>query len=142
MACRLDTLASGLKPTTWSRTGGIEQDDLVGAVFGNQPHQRLGQIAVRVDEADALALTEVADDQVLEERRLAHAGLADDVEMTAAVVVTEGDESVVVAETHRRDPPPVRASKPCRRPLSPLPCRTPRRRRAPKVATHCRRAEL
>ena len=45
----------------------------------------LGEVAVRVDDAHALALADVLEDEVSQERGLARAGLADDVDVLAAV---------------------------------------------------------
>ena len=53
---------------------------------------RLGEIAVRIEQRQALAGGEVLRNQVQEQRRFAGAGLADDVEVPAALLGVEHDE--------------------------------------------------
>ena len=53
---------------------------------------RLGKVAVRVEQRQAFAGREVLRDQVEQQRRFAGAGLADDVEVTAPRLGSEHDQ--------------------------------------------------
>ena len=80
-----------MKPIGRCEIGRIDVDEVVGAGAGHASEHGFGEIAMRVEECDALAGGEVLLDEVEEERALAGAGLADDVEMAAALVGVEHD---------------------------------------------------
>ncbi len=59
--------------------------DIADALLGHVFEQEVGGLAVRVDESHAFAVLDVLDGHVLEHGGLAHAGLADDVDVRGAV---------------------------------------------------------
>ena len=63
----------------------IEVNDFVGAVLRYVIQQVLNQISVRVNKSDAVIVAQILYDHILQERGLARAGLADDIDMMAAV---------------------------------------------------------
>ena len=65
---------------------GIEQDNIVRAVRRDGIQDRFGKIAVGIDERQPTAGGDVGGDKLAEQRGLAHAGLADDGQVPAAVV--------------------------------------------------------
>ena len=67
------------------KVAGIEIHQMVGAARGNVVQQFLGQIAVRVNDANAMSKGDVLQNQVSEQRRFAGASFADDVEVLALV---------------------------------------------------------
>ena len=68
-----------------SEVGGVEVADVIDARAGDAVEEALGEVAVRVEEGNPLAGLDVLQDQVLEEGRLAGAGLADGVEVLPAI---------------------------------------------------------
>jgi hypothetical protein len=63
----------------------VEIHEMIGPLRRDVVQQFLRQIAVRIDDADAMAERYVLQDEVAEQRGLAGAGLADDVEVLALV---------------------------------------------------------
>jgi hypothetical protein len=58
---------------------------------------------VRINEADAVSCREVGMNLVLKQRRLAHARLADDVKMPAAVFLRNADDATVFTKSNLAD---------------------------------------
>ena len=77
---------------------GVEEDDFVRAVAGDCIEDRFREVAVRVDQCEAPAGADVGLDELLEEGRLAHAGLADDGQVPAAVVGADAEGFAAGAE--------------------------------------------
>src|SRR5581483_7232094 len=67
------------------RVGWIEIDDIVGTGWGNMIQQLFGEIAVRIDDADTFAGTNVLENQIAKQSRLAASGFAEAVHVVAAV---------------------------------------------------------
>lgn len=65
--------------------GGIEVGEVVGAVGREMVQQLIGEIAVGINEANAVPQGEVLEDQVPQQGGLAGTGLADEVEVLALV---------------------------------------------------------
>ena len=63
----------------------IEIHQMVGTLRRNVVQQFLGQIAVRVNDANAMSKCDVLQNQIAEQGRLAGACFADDVEVLALV---------------------------------------------------------
>ena len=64
---------------------GVEIHQVVGTIRRDVSEDLLGEIAVRVDESDAVAKVNVLKKQIPQQRRFARAGLPDDVDMLALV---------------------------------------------------------
>src|ERR1017187_5685316 len=64
----------------------IEIYQVISARGRNVVQQFLGQIAVRVNDAHSMTESNVLDDQIPQERRLAGAGFSDDVDVVALVL--------------------------------------------------------
>lgn len=77
---------------------GIEHDHVVRPFLRCERDDGFREVAVRIDQTDAVARAHVLGDHVLDQGRLAHAGLAHDVE-AAAVFERQADGSSVVAES-------------------------------------------
>jgi hypothetical protein len=75
---------------------GIEQHHIIGAMGRDASEDRLGQVAMRIDETAPVSGSDIIEKQSREQSALPHAGLTDDVEMAAAIVGTEGDKTVIV----------------------------------------------
>ena len=71
--------------------GGVDVDEIVGTGAGDVIERGFGEVAVRIEQRNTFAGREVLGDEVKEQRALAGAGLADDVEVPAAIVGTEHD---------------------------------------------------
>lgn len=71
----------------------ITLPEVVGAAAGDVLQGRLRQVAVRIQEGDAGAGREVLADEIEQEGTLAGAGLADDVQVPAALFRVERDEA-------------------------------------------------
>src|SRR6202051_3207105 len=84
-------LREGIETDRPLKVGRVDVDEIVGAGTGNAREHGLRQIPVRVEQRPALAGSQVLFDEVEEERALAGAGLADDVEMPAALLGSEHD---------------------------------------------------
>ena len=80
-----------------SEVGGVEVADVIDARAGDVVEEALGEVAVRVEEGDALAGGDVLQDQVLEEGRLAGAGLADRVEVLPAIGTAKAEGGGIAA---------------------------------------------
>ena len=65
------------------QVGGVEIHELMGPVARHQAEDGLRQIAQGIDDSDTAAGGQVLADHVLQQRRLAGAGLADDMQMPA-----------------------------------------------------------
>ncbi len=71
--------------------GKIEEAYLVASVRRHERQALFGQRAVRIDQQHAVAAGDVLRDDRLEQRRLAHAGLAEDGDLAQALCEREGD---------------------------------------------------
>lgn len=69
--------------------GRVEVDDVVGAPSRHAVGHRLGEITVRIEQREAVPSGEVGHHEIEEQRRLAGAGLADEIDVAAAIGVTE-----------------------------------------------------
>jgi hypothetical protein len=65
--------------------GWMEIDHVIRAPAGNVIEEIDGEIAMRIDDPDAMSSFNVLEDEVPEERRLARAGLSEHVQMLTAV---------------------------------------------------------
>ena len=74
------------------KVGGVEVDEIIRARAGDMRERGFGEVAMRIEESQALAGDEVLPDQIEQEGAFAGAGLADDVEMTAAFLRIEHDQ--------------------------------------------------
>jgi len=72
--------------------GRVEVDEVIRARAGNMRERSLGQVAMRIEQRQALAGDEVLPDQIEEEGAFAGAGLADDVKMATAFLRIEHDQ--------------------------------------------------
>ena len=73
------------------KIGGVEVDEIIRARAGDMREGSFGQVAMRIEERQALAGDKVLPNQIEQEGALAGAGLADDVKMTAAFLRIEHD---------------------------------------------------
>jgi hypothetical protein len=81
-----------------SEIAGIEQDHLVGAPPWDRGQERVGQVAVRVDESHPAASGDVRKEEVLEQRRFAHPRLAEDGQMPQAVLRQDAESLALPSE--------------------------------------------
>jgi len=79
------TFRKRFTPDRELEVGGIEEDDVVDPVGWDEVEERLGQIAVRVDQREAAPVRDVLDRHVLQQRRLARSGLPEDRDMMPTV---------------------------------------------------------
>ena len=73
----------------------IEIDDFVCPILRYEIQQVLNQISVRVNQSYAVIVAQILYDHILQERGLAHAGLADDIDMMAAVFRSYAERSAL-----------------------------------------------
>ena len=92
---------SGLNASGCSRSPASKSTTSFVRRFGIGGQQTLGQVAVRIDEADAAAGGDVGCQQVREQRRFPHAGLAEDRQVPQAVVRQDAEAFVLPAERGR-----------------------------------------
>ena len=78
-------LGEQIEPDGVIEVARVEIDRLLGTHGRDVIEQFLRQIAVRVDEADAMALLDELEDEVAQERRLPGTRLADDVGVVAGI---------------------------------------------------------
>jgi hypothetical protein len=71
---------SSKRPGIWRMS--VYIDEIVHAVSRHMQQHSLGEVAVRIEQREPGAGSEVLRDQVQQQRRFAGTGLADDVEMT------------------------------------------------------------
>ena len=76
----------------------IEHDHVVLPLLGDEPHHCLNEIAVRIDDGGALAPLYVVREHVREQYGFSGAGLTDDIDMTAAVLVAHAHRLPLSAE--------------------------------------------
>ena len=58
----------------------------------------IAQVAMRIEQSDAAAGTDVGNDQVVQQSRLSHTGLADDGQMPAAILGQDAETSAAAAK--------------------------------------------
>ena len=73
--------------------GGVEIADLMGALGRDAIRDRLGEVAVRVDDGDALAGDDVVHREIEQRRALARARFAHDVDVPLALLAREADRA-------------------------------------------------
>jgi hypothetical protein len=71
----------------------IEIEDVVRALGRNGIDERCGEIAVRIEEPEAAARVQVREHERKEQGALPGAGLAENVDVTAAIAQRERDRS-------------------------------------------------
>lgn len=74
--------------------GRIEQDDIVRPTFRNIGDERIRQVSMRIDEGDSSSFADVFVDHILQQDRLSHSGLSDDVYMPGPI---HGEDSEIMA---------------------------------------------
>ena len=79
-----------------------EIDDVFDALVRDEVEEFLGGRAVRVDECDALAVLNVLDSHVFEQRGFTHTRLADDINVFAAVKSANAEHFAFSARVRRR----------------------------------------
>ncbi len=108
----------GIEPDRPFKIGGVEIDEVIRARAGDMRESSFGEVAMRIEQRQALADHEVLPDQIEEEGAFTGAGLADDVEMTTAFLRIEHDQfarragtniELLVERSHSRK----RAGVPC-----------------------------
>jgi hypothetical protein len=87
----LRDVGEGIEADRPIEIGGIDVDQVIGPRAGDMVKRGPSEVAVGIEESEAFAGGEVLADQVEEKRALAGAGLADDVEVAAALVWCEHD---------------------------------------------------
>ena len=75
-----------VQPDGELEVAGVEVAEVVGAGRQDVVQEVFGQVPVRVNHAHPIASGDVLDDEVLEEGRLAHAGLADHIHVLAGIL--------------------------------------------------------
>src|ERR1035441_7774935 len=88
-------LAEQVEPNRIFHVGGVEIYHVLNAMTRYEVEQFRGEIAVRVNDADAIAGTDVLQDQIAQERRFSSAAFADGVKMMAAVVTRQNKRPVL-----------------------------------------------
>src|SRR5439155_13662378 len=85
----------------------VEVNQIGPPFFGNKIQNVFRQVAVGIEERKAFAMHEVLAGEVSDQRGLAGAGLADDVQVGAAVGALDAEATMIVAEVgdgERGDP--------------------------------------
>ena len=78
--------------------GGVEINDVVNAIFGDETEVVNGEVAVRVDDTIALIMKNVGEGKKFEHAAFSGAGLADDVNVATAIGAKEAELVVDAAE--------------------------------------------
>ena len=94
----LPDMAQRIVAVRLARIGGVQIDDVMPPRRRNACRNARDKIAVRVDQGEAVAAFQVLERHVLQERRFARAGLADDVEVQETVFVLDSEDALVVAK--------------------------------------------
>src|SRR3989344_3006442 len=68
---------------------GVEINEVLHALLGDMPQDEVNQSAVGIDDRETLAGLDVLDDHVTQEGRFAGAGLADQINVAAAILVRD-----------------------------------------------------
>ena len=74
-----------VKPNGVLRIRGVEINDIINTVPRNVIQNVFGEIAVRVNQANAMTQGDVLNEKVAQKRRLPRSGFANDVKMLPAV---------------------------------------------------------
>src|SRR5262249_42230167 len=80
------------------RICGIEIDYVLHSLFGDSRENILDQFAVWVDHADAFAVDDILNHQVVDQRRFAGTGFADDVHVLPPIVALDAEKTIRLAK--------------------------------------------
>ena len=83
----------GIDPTWKFQIGRVQIDAIGNAMVGHRVDDGLGQIAMGIEKRQASSSRQVGEDEGQNERGLAGAGLADNVEVSTSVVLAEIDRA-------------------------------------------------
>lgn len=79
----------GIEADGMRQVGGVEIDHVVGAPTRYDVRDRHGQVAMRIQQGKAVTAVEIGQHHVGEQRRLPRPGLADQVQVAAAIAVRQ-----------------------------------------------------
>ena len=100
-AIGLDALQR-VPPDRVRKVGRVEIDHIVRAIRRRRVGDRRGLVAMRIDKRKAAVAREIGAHQILQQRRFAGAGLADDLDMAPALVRREQDQFATVGAKSER----------------------------------------
>lgn len=81
----------------------VKQDHVVGSLRWHHANDAGREVAVRINETDAVPRREVRMNLVQQQSRLAHAGLADDIQVPATIFFRDADDAAVLAKVDAAD---------------------------------------
>ena len=78
--------------------GRVKIDDIVDTLLWDALKKGLDGVTVRIDKGKTASVTHILESEVLEEDRLTHTGLTDDIHMATTIFFLEIDRFFVTAE--------------------------------------------